>query len=117
MEDLIDTPDGLLEDESFQWSRGDQCVLGLEDKDSGLPYMASTAWGTNSGHIREALSVECDERHEHQGGNAAEVQPGGNEARTRGAERGRGGCQAQVSGERQGAWRGAEEERQAQGGR
>ena len=62
---LIDFPDGVIGDSS-QWTRGDRCMLGQKDADSGEPIQASTAWGTNSARIRDAISIECDDSHSHQ---------------------------------------------------
>ena len=62
---LIDIPDAVTND-TFQWTRGDQCMLGQKDVDSGLSFHASTAWGTTSTRIRSALSIGCDDTHEHQ---------------------------------------------------
>ena len=42
---VIDMTDSVGS-ETFQWTRGDQCMLGQKDVDSGLPFHASTVWGT-----------------------------------------------------------------------
>ena len=43
-----------------------QCMLGRRGADSGMPMQASTAWGTNNGRIRSAISIECNGSHTHQ---------------------------------------------------
>ena len=39
---LIDLPHGVTDD-TFPWTRGDQCMLGQSGADSGEPIQASTA--------------------------------------------------------------------------
>ena len=41
-------------------------MLGRRDAGSGEPIQASTAWGTHSKRIRDAISIERDETHTHQ---------------------------------------------------
>ena len=62
---FIDTPDAVTNG-TFQWTRGDQCMLGQKDTETGFTFNASTAWGTNSMRVRDASSIECDGSHDHQ---------------------------------------------------
>ena len=62
--DMDGTPDGLMDSE-FEYVVGDQCQLGQRDRESGLPFRARTAWGTNAHRLKESLGVLCDNSHEH----------------------------------------------------
>ena len=52
--------------EQFEFVRGDQCMLGKCDWESGMPIMAPTAWGTTSECLKDRLGQRCDGSHEHQ---------------------------------------------------
>ena len=64
-ESLVGLPDGLTTDE-FEYMKGDQCMLGQHDWESGEPMRGRTLWGTNAEFIKEEVGALCSGDHAHQ---------------------------------------------------
>ena len=56
----------LLQTPGIELVHGDQCMLGLVSRASGLPIKKPTSFLSNNDEILETLGVHCDRSHEHQ---------------------------------------------------